>query len=516
MKYAGSAVPQLLTGRKSALIIAYSLLPMWYWLYLFLLVSGSVLSFISIIFLLFAPTVFFAYFVTPQRFRWFLLLCSSYLFYAYWDWRYIPLLFASSLVDYLCALGMAKHKSRISRRPYLLLSLAVNLGVLFGFKYWNFVGFNINQLFGSHIELHHLLLPLGLSFYTLQTLSYTFDVYLDKIKPEKHLGYFCLYVSFFPQLVAGPIERSRSLLPQLKSLSRPTLYQFRYGLLLMLWGFFIKLVIADNLTPFINAVYFTEEVFQVWIYWLVGALVTFKVYCDFMAYSEIARGLAMLFGVKLTVNFRRPLLATHLRGFWQRWHISLTRWIGDYIQIPLLRRFPKEPSRSLVTLVTLMIIGLWHGASWNFILFGLFHGTVLVLWGPAVKSLKRLGIYSANHSNAWGRLCLALVLMFSAPMFFIVDTDVLFSVLRNMTGLSGSADLFSVFKVHGKFLMAQACIGLILLSLFSYRAEYHANDIIECVSHISSVARWLTAIGVGLVILLLGKFSSEPFIYFEF
>lgn len=336
----------------------------------------------------------------PQRYRWVLMLLASYTFYAYWDWRYIPLLFASSFIDYFFALKMGEKERKFARRPYLYISLLVNLGILFGFKYWDFIGSNVSSLLSVDFELYNLLLPLGLSFYTLQTLSYTFDVYLGKIKPERHLGIFCLYVSFFPQLVAGPIERSRALLPQLKSLSLPTLYQFRYGLLLIVWGFFIKLVIADNLTASINSVYFGEAHFSSWIYWLIGALVILKIYCDFMAYSEIARGVGLLFGVKLTLNFRRPLFATNLRGFWQRWHISLTRWVGDYIQIPLLRRYSTEPLRSVVTIITLMIIGLWHGASWNFIIFGLFHGNfiifglfhglVMVLWNPISKFINAL------------------------------------------------------------------------------------------------------------------------------
>ncbi len=298
---------------------------------------------------------------------------------------------------------MGREENKSARKPYLWISLTINLGILFCFKYWNFIGSNASLLFSVEFELHDLLLPLGLSFYTLQTLSYIFDVYLGKIKPERHLGLFCLYVSFFPQLVAGPIERSRTLLPQLKSLGLPTLYQFRYGLLLIAWGFFIKLVIADNLSASINSVYFGDEHFSFWVYWVIGGLVTLKIYCDFMAYSEIARGVGMLFGVKLTLNFRRPLFATNLRAFWQRWHISLTRWIGDYIQIPLLRRYPTQPHRSIVTIITLVIIGFWHGASWNFILFGLFHGVVMVLWSLMAKKISIFCGGRVTFSALYGR-----------------------------------------------------------------------------------------------------------------
>ncbi|WP_083250317.1 MBOAT family O-acyltransferase [Shewanella colwelliana] len=474
------------------------------------------MSFVSIAFLFFLPLVFISYYLLPTKYRWALMLCVSYSFYAYWDWRYVPLLFISSLIDYLCALKMASQGKKTSRRPFLYLSLFVNLGILFSFKYWNFFGSNLQALLNVEVGLHHLLLPLGLSFYTLQTLSYTFDVYLDKIKAERHLGYFCLYVSFFPQLVAGPIERSRSLLPQLKALALPTLYQFRYGLLLIAWGFFVKLVIADNLTASINSVYFSDQRFSFWLYWITGALVTLKIYCDFMAYSEIARGVALLFGVKLTINFRRPLLATNLRSFWQRWHISLTRWIGDYIQIPLLRRFPTEPSRSFVTIVTLVIIGLWHGASWNFILFGLFHGIAMVLWFPVAKGFKVVLGREANSFHIASRLSLAIVLMFSAPMFYIHDSSILYSAISNMLSFGDDNDLLDSMDIEGKLMLVKAFLGTVVLLCVSFYDEFKGHNCIQEVAIASSLKRWGLTLLVLLNILLFGNFVSEPFIYFEF
>ncbi|ACA85958.1 membrane bound O-acyl transferase MBOAT family protein [Shewanella woodyi ATCC 51908] len=410
---------------------------------------------------------------------------------------------------------MGEKESKSARKPYLWLSLMVNLGILFVFKYWNFFGYSLSSLLSVNLELHNLLLPLGLSFYTLQTLSYIFDVYLGKIKPERHLGLFCLYVSFFPQLVAGPIERSRTLLPQLKSLELPTLYQFRYGLLLIVWGFFIKLVIADNLSASINSVYFGKEYFPFWVYWFIGALVTLKIYCDFMAYSEIARGVGMLFGVKLTLNFRRPLFATNLRSFWQRWHISLTRWIGDYIQIPLLRRYPTQPHRSVVTIMTLVIIGFWHSASWNFILFGLFHGMVMVIWSPIAKNISILFEGSFAFSSIFGRFFLAIVLMSSAPMFYIQDTSILFNILKNMLLF----DLFEptqISSIHGKVMLIKALFGFILLFLYSFFNEFKQQDFIVNLARSSSNRRWCEMLFIVFSTLFLGSFVHEPFIYFEF
>ncbi|MPY24852.1 MBOAT family O-acyltransferase [Shewanella sp. YLB-07] len=474
------------------------------------------MSFVSLVFLVFFPLVFVGYCLVPTRYRWVLMLLISYGFYAYWDWRYIPLLFFSSLIDYFCALKMGQKECTSARKKYLLISLFVNLGILFCFKYWNFFGSNASSLFSLDLELHDLLLPLGLSFYTLQTLSYTFDVYLGKIKPEKHLGFFCLFVCFFPQLVAGPIERSRTLLPQLKSLSLPTLYQFRYGLLLIVWGLFVKLVIADNLSESINSVYFSEVRFSVWVYWLTGALVTLKIYCDFMAYSEIARGVALLFGVRLTINFRRPLFSSNLRSFWQRWHISLTRWIGDYIQIPLLRRFPTEPLRSVVTVFTLIIIGLWHGASWNFILFGLFHGVVMICWFPISKIVTQSFGFCLNYSGFYSRICLAIVLMFSAPMFYIQDTPILLSVLGYMVVPSYCTEFSDVYAVHGKLMLFKAFVGLGCLFVYSFHIECKQLDIIAEIANLVSYLRWGAAMLMLICIFMIGGFIDEPFIYFQF
>ena len=443
------------------------------------------------------------------------MLLVSYLFYAYWGWQYIPLLLGSSFVDYFCALKMGREENKSARKPYLWISLTINLGILFCFKYWNFIGTNANSLFSVEFELHDLLLPLGLSFYTLQTLSYIFDVYLGKIKPERHLGLFCLYVSFFPQLVAGPIERSRTLLPQIKSLTLPTLYQFRYGLLLIIWGFFIKLVIADNLSLIIQSVYFTEHQFSFWVYWMCGLLTTIKVYCDFMAYSEIARGVALLFGVNLSINFRRPLFAKNLRSFWQRWHISLTRWVGDYIQIPLMKRFPKQPQRSLVGVLSLILIGLWHGASWNFILFGLFHGIALVVWDPLAKFFSKLPCIE-RYGAIGGRCSLLFIWIAHAPFFYIIDTTILFNILYKVYSTHLDSLIYDLTHLQGKLMLAKALFGMVFLVAYNYIAEYRKFDVIDFIATYKSVVRASLSLFVTVITLFLGNLASEPFIYFEF
>lgn len=411
---------------------------------------------------------------------------------------------------------MSAFKEKSARRPWMWLSLAVNLGILFLFKYWNFVGTNLNYLFESHIDVHHLLLPLGISFYTFQSLSYTLDAYEEKIKPEKHLGYFCLYVSFFPQLVAGPIERSRSLLPQVKSLGIATIEQFRFGLLLIVWGLFLKLVIADNLTTFINGILFSGSHHPFWLYWVAGALVSIKIYCDFMAYSEIARGLAQLFGVKLTRNFRRPFFAANANEFWQRWHISLTRWIGVYVQLPLLKRFRSPGSHYFVTIATMTIIGLWHGASWNFILFGLFQGILLSIWKPVGRLLSSWTGLSGTWSRTVSRLLMAIAWIFSGILFYISDTQTLFSTLSAMLNFNELFSTFSIGSLPGKFNLAQALLGIALLSTYSIIAELKNVEMANYLTTSRSLYRWVSVNSIFVLIFLLGNFNAEDFIYFEF
>ncbi|MFC1785350.1 MBOAT family O-acyltransferase, partial [Candidatus Neomarinimicrobiota bacterium] len=282
-------------------------------------------------FIIFFPVVVFFYFLLPHRFRWMLLLVASYYFYMCWKAEYLLLILGSTIVDYIVAIQMSRQSTKAKKKLYLILSLAVNLGLLFGFKYFNFFSDSFRTIFDQFNVLYNVptfkvLLPVGISFYTFQTLSYTIDVYRGKREPEKHLGIFALYVAFFPQLVAGPIERSTRLLPQLVKK-----YNFDYnrvtdGLKLMLWGFFKKVVIADRVAVIVNQVYNNPND-AAGLPLLIGTyLFAFQIYCDFSGYSDIAIGAAKVFGIDLMQNFRRPYFAKSIREFWQRWHISLSTW----------------------------------------------------------------------------------------------------------------------------------------------------------------------------------------------
>ncbi len=335
-----------------------------------------------------------AYFLCRSniRARNLLVVGGSYLFYAGWDWRFLGLIVFSTLLDYAAGIGIGSARSDGRRRAWLWASVAGNLGVLGFFKYWNFFQENAAALLTTlgltpHAFTLNVVLPVGISFYTFQTMSYTLDVYARRIEPTRDLAAFAAYVAFFPQLVAGPIERARNLLPQFLTPRILTADGLRSGLDLIIWGLFKKIVIADQLAPFVDLVFGLDRAH--------GALTAaatiafgFQIYADFSGYSDIARGLARLMGFELMLNFNRPYLAASLRAFWRRWHISLSTWLRDYLYIPLggNREGVARAIRNL--LFTMTLGGLWHGAAWHFVVWGVWHGIGLAAerWFPRLAS----------------------------------------------------------------------------------------------------------------------------------
>ena len=294
----------------------------------------------SLQFVVFFPIVIILYFLTPYKKRWILLLIASYYFYMCWKVDYIILIMISTLIDYICSNKMSQINEKIKRKKWLLLSIFSNLGILFGFKYFNFFSENIQSLFNHYnifyeMPFFNVLLPVGISFYTFQTLSYTIDVYNGKTAAQKHLGVFAVYVSFFPQLVAGPIERSNHLLPQFFRKHDFSYNRVKSGLQKMLWGFFKKIVIADNLAILVDGVYNNVGNYNGLALIVATIFFTFQIYCDFSGYSDIAIGTAKVMGFELRENFKRPYFSKSIREFWQRWHITLSTWFRDYVYIPL-------------------------------------------------------------------------------------------------------------------------------------------------------------------------------------
>ncbi len=338
----------------------------------------------SVEFFIFLFAVFGIYVCLGHKLQNRMLLCASYLFYSFWDWRFLSLIIISSITDFYCARKISEQTEKKKRQQFVWISCLINLGILGYFKYFNFFAESFIDLLGVvglnlDVTLARIILPVGISFYTFQSISYTIDVYRKQLQPAESFWDYALYVSFFPQLVAGPIERGKNLLPQIIKPRQITPDNLGEGLLLIYMGLFKKLVLAENLALIVNPIYEANGHGSGGMVLVASYAFLFQVYCDFSAYTDFARGAAKLLGVELMANFRAPYLAQNIQEFWNRWHISLTTWIRDYLFYPLaFKRFwGKGIDVKAITFFTFLIMGLWHGASWNFVLWGGFHGLVL-------------------------------------------------------------------------------------------------------------------------------------------
>ncbi len=458
----------------------------------------------------------------PPKHRWALLLMASYYFYMCWDYRYILLIMGSTLVDYFSGIGISKSQSKIFRKGLLALSLTANLGLLFFFKYYTFFANNINILFErfnlfANMPLYNFLLPVGISFYTFQTLSYTIDIYRGKQQPEYHLGRFALFVSFFPQLVAGPIERSVNLLPQFRNQFTFDYNRIRDGILLMLWGFFKKVVIADRLAEYVNKVYETPEVFGGFQSALATFFFSFQIYCDFSGYSDIAIGTALIMGYRLMINFRRPYLASSIQDFWQRWHISLSTWFRDYVYIPLGGNRVSKWRWQLNLFLTFVVSGIWHGAEWTFIIWGALHGFYLVfaIWVHKYHQQfnKLTGLNSNPQLLRVFQALATFVLVYISWIFFrATDTSDAFTTLSNIFTWStgGAINLFR-FPVD----MYLSLMGIFLLVVVEVLEEkYQIYRRIKLTSY--KALKWVVVFVILFAIILFGIWEEVDFLYFQF
>jgi len=375
----------------------------------------------SLQFCLFFPAVVAAYFLLPHRWRWAWLLVTSYGFYMAWEPGYVVLLWLSTAVDFVAARRIAGAEGG-ARKRWLFLSLGANLGLLFFFKYYNFFTDSLGTLtkaLGWSLDIPHseFLLPLGISFYTFQTLSYTIDVYRGRLAPEPHLGRFALYVCFFPQLVAGPIERAASLLPQFRRDQSMDYDRICDGLRLMAWGFFKKMVIADRLAMVVEFVYRDPANQSGPALFLATLCFGYQIYCDFSGYSDIAIGAARVLGIRLSTNFKRPYASASIREFWQRWHITLSTWFRDYVYVPLGGNRSSAGRWAVSILIVFVVSGLWHGANWTFMLWGLMHGLLLL----SERGLAHT-VPSIRHIPRAAKVVLTFVAVHVAWIFFRADS----------------------------------------------------------------------------------------------
>ncbi len=490
--------------------------------------------FTSQAFLVFFPIVVVLYFSTPARWRWTLLLGASYYFYASWRLEYLTLIIASTIVDYWAGLRMEKLASRQARKPYLLISLLFNLGLLFTFKYANFFGESLQEAFGqfnilADIPHLNLLLPVGISFYTFQTLSYSIDVYRGERPAERHLGIFALYVSFFPQLVAGPIERSTRLLPQFHQAHRFSEARLKSGLQLILLGYFKKLVIADRAASIVDVVYASPGAFGATETALATYLFAFQIYCDFSAYSDIAVGTARILGFDLMENFRRPYLAKSIPEFWRRWHISLSTWFRDYLYVPLGGNRVGILRLYLNLAIVFLVSGLWHGASWTFLTWGALHAVFIIsalaskplregCWQRIVgrhgesgflPSLVRPGLEFASHIAS---VIITFNLVAFSWIFFraqsVGDAFILSGNLLSDWKAIRLRDLGNPYDL----VVVVGAIGVLeMIHFFSRR-----RPIEEVLESGPLWARWGFAYGLVVMMIVFGQFTSQEFLYFQF
>ncbi len=449
------------------------------------------------------------------------LLVASYFFYGWWDWRFLFLILLSTMVDYFIGLQIEKSKNQKHSKLLLFASLTVNLGVLFYFKYFNFFIESFSEaftFFGHHIESSRLniILPVGISFYTFQTLSYTIDVYRKELKAEESLVSFATYVSFFPQLVAGPIERAKNLLPQF---SKRKVFDYGFaksGLQLMLWGFFKKIVIADNCAVFANAIFNNHLDYNGYSLILGAVFFTFQIYGDFSGYSDIAIGTARLFGFNLMRNFAFPYFSRDIAEFWRRWHISLSTWFRDYVYIPLGGSRGSLLKKIRNTFIIFIVSGLWHGANWTFITWGALNALYFMPLLLLGKNRQNVTIIGDGKLLAGIKEVLPMLWTFAL-------TVIAWIFFRSQTLGQALEILYRIFSLHSSaidFVFTKKVwllvIYLIIFLVIEWLGRSRENPI-DLDDRLSKPIKW--GFYLVLAVLILDNFSnstSQEFIYFDF
>jgi D-alanyl-lipoteichoic acid acyltransferase DltB (MBOAT superfamily) len=484
------------------------------------------LLFNTLVFWLFYAVVFALYRFLPHRRQNGMLLLASYVFYGWWDWRFLGLIWLSTALDFVSARMIDAASSAVGRRAWLMTSVVTNLGLLGLFKYFNFFASSLVRLMevvgvrADEVTLN-IILPVGISFYTFQTMSYTIEVYRGNLKACRNFTDLALYVAFFPQLVAGPIERAGRLLPQIERPRRTSPEDLRIGAWLCLWGLFKKMVIADNLGLLANKV-FAGDTAPAGGELLVGIVAfAFQIYCDFSGYSDIARGLARTMGFRLMRNFNIPYLAANPSEFWNRWHISLSSWLRDYLYIPLGGNRRGRARTWINLLITMLLGGLWHGASWLFVLWGVYHGILLVAYRLA-GSIRHRWRARRGAASTPCRLPAALVRLGGVLLMFVLvcGSWVLFRapslafVIRSIQSVSALG-----FQLHRTLdLLATQQTVLILLFPLTTALElwqYRTDDELV-IFRLPAAVRGAVYALIYFSIIILGTPDAQPFIYFQF
>lgn len=467
-------------------------------------------------FLIFFPLFVLLFFAIPHKYRKLLLLIASYYFYLSWKVEYGLLLLTSTAVDYFAALQIEKSKSKKRKQKFLIISLLVNIGFLFSFKYLGFVTQNLLHfidIIGPSISspITELLLPIGISFYTFQSMSYTIDVYRGEIKAEKSFSTFALFVSFFPQLVAGPIERFSHLRPQFDKVVKPDAHRFAVGLKLMFWGFFQKVVIADSLAPFVNAAYSSPENYSGATLAVATCFFAFQIYCDFAGYTDIARGVARIIGINLVVNFHRPYFSYSFIDFWRRWHMSLFNWFKNYVYISLGGNRKGTLLKFRNVFAVFIVSGIWHGASWHFIAWGMLTGVFYLL---EMYFNRKFGISHLVKSKFYSperfiRTLFVFTLVNITWVFFRAESlqDSFLILDRIFFHFGGTVSFGNIGLAVNTLL-----IGILMLAHWFDRD----GKLIERSVQLPMPIRWFMYLTLGILFIGLGNFGAQQFIYFQF
>ena len=464
-------------------------------------------------FLIFFPVVCIIYFLLKDN-RWRIpfLLIASYYFYMNWKPVYALLIMTSTVLTYLCGLYVERFSGdKPKQKAFLITSLVINFAILFVFKYFNFINesvFSLLEMAGIRWKVPNLdvLLPVGISFYTFQAVGYSIDVYRGTIKAERDFLTYALFVSFFPQLVAGPIERAKNLLPQFHEE-----HTFRYddaieGLKQMLWGFFMKLCVADVLSEYVNAVFNNVHQHNGTSLAIAALFFTFQIYCDFGGYSNIAIGAARIMGFHLMENFHLPYFSLSIRDFWKRWHISLSSWFMDYVYIPLGGNRVKYPRHLLNLMITFLVSGLWHGANWTFVIWGGLHGIYQV-----IGNMWRKFVHKPEYKTVLTQLCgmaFCFVLVAFAWIFFRANNvSDAFTIIGKIFTQPGKLFVDQLVFIHGG-------IALFILILKDAKDQFNWN--IHFMHSQYTIVRYTSVVLLVVYIMLFGAFAGGQFIYFQF
>ena len=471
----------------------------------------------SIIYFVFLVCTLIVFYISPTKYRNYILIAASMIFYSYVKLSYLLIIISIIITNYFIGIEIGDTSNKKSKKNYLYLSLLLNVGILVYFKYWNFVIDNIvifsgiNYIKDNYI-ISEIILPLGLSYYIFQTIGYIFDIYRGTLKAEKDFSKFCLFTIFFPKLLVGPIERAKNLLPQLEIDHVLSKYNIIEGCRLITWGLFKKLVVADRISIYVNAVYSNLPQHNSTSFYFATLLYPFQVYADFSGYTDIAIGTAKLFGINLMDNFRYPLFAKNVSDFWRRWHISLSSWVNDYIYIPIILKNRDRGSLAVfyALLLSFVVIGIWHGPSWNFVLFGILQAVAIMV-----------EVLSKNFRKKLSKRISVNLYMYMSIMFTFLFFSFSLVIFRT-TSLAEASNIFKIMvsEMGSLFIDQPSTIIYILIGIFILLIHDLKQDNILAIIFLGNkkykILQQMSYSLLLIYIILAGVFDGGQFIYFAF